>query len=81
MNRRGSRRDFLLQSALAGAAGPLLVGQTPGAAQEQEKAKTDSPNGRVRIACIGVGGKGDSDSTDAGKFGEIVALSTSTRRP
>ena len=29
---------------------------------------------RVRFACIGVGGKGDSDTNDAGRHGEIVAL-------
>ncbi len=73
MNRRATRRDFLRQSAVAGAAGPLLVGQVPGRAQEPEK-KADAPNERVRFACIGVGGKGDSDTNDAGKHGEIVAL-------
>ena len=33
-----------------------------------------SPNEKVRFACIGVGGKGDSDTNDAGAHGEIVAL-------
>ena len=34
----------------------------------------DSPNEKVRFACIGVGGKGESDTNDAGKHGQIVAL-------
>jgi predicted dehydrogenase len=49
------------------------VGAVP-ALGADEKSKPESPNERVRIACIGVGGKGDSDSNDAGKYGEIVAL-------
>jgi predicted dehydrogenase len=65
---RPTRRDFLHQTALAGVAGTVL--QAGGSAF----ARQDSPNEKVRFACIGVGGKGDSDSNDAGKFGEIVAL-------
>ena len=63
---RSHRRDFLRQAAIAGVAGSALRGQAFGF--------QDSPNEKVRFACIGVGGKGDSDSNDAGKFGEIVAL-------
>jgi predicted dehydrogenase len=33
-----------------------------------------APNQRVNIACIGVGGKGSSDTDDAAKYGEIVAI-------
>ncbi len=33
-----------------------------------------SANERVNIACIGVGGKGSSDTDDAAKYGQIVAL-------
>ena len=68
MIRRPTRRDFLRQAALAGAAGSILRG--PGSAFGLQ----GSPNERVRFACIGVGGKGDSDTIDAGKNGEIVAL-------
>ncbi len=32
------------------------------------------PNEKVRFACIGVGGKGDSDTRDAARFGQIVGL-------
>jgi predicted dehydrogenase len=33
-----------------------------------------SPNERVAFACIGVGGKGESDSNDAGRLGDVVAI-------
>ena len=33
-----------------------------------------SPNARVNVACIGVGGKGGSDTDGAANYGEIVAL-------
>ena len=68
MIRRMTRRDVLRQAAVAGAAGSILRGE--GAAFGRQ----DSPNEKVRFACIGVGGKGNSDTNDAGKFGEIVAL-------
>jgi len=41
-------------------------------AQAQEESK--SANERVSYACIGVGGKGSSDSADASKHGDIVAI-------
>jgi predicted dehydrogenase len=64
------RRDFLTRSALAGAAGSLFRTGAPAFGQ----APRTSPNEKVRFACIGVGGKGDSDTNDAGEHGEIVAL-------
>ncbi len=72
MTGRPTRRDFLVRSALAGAAGPLLAGGGPSPARAS--AMPQSPNEKVRFACIGVGGKGESDTDDAGKHGEIVAL-------
>ncbi|HUG90942.1 MAG TPA: Gfo/Idh/MocA family oxidoreductase [Planctomycetaceae bacterium] len=67
MASRHSRRDFLKQSAAVGAA--WWVGtQRPLHAQER------SPLERVNFACIGVDGKGDSDSGDAANLGNIVAL-------
>ena len=65
---RSTRRDLFRQAALAGAAGAMIRGGSSSIASQ------DSPNERVRFACIGVGGKGNSDTNDAGKFGEIVAL-------
>ena len=43
-------------------------------AEASAAAAQGSPNERVRFACIGVAGKGDSDTRDAGRHGEIVAL-------
>ncbi len=63
------RRHFMRQSALAGA-GTMWMGGAPAFARSLKP----SPNERVQFACIGVGGKGDSDTHAAGKHGEIVAL-------
>jgi predicted dehydrogenase len=61
-----TRRQFLQRSSLAAGAAALsfpFVGNVLGA------------NERINIACIGVGGKGDSDSSDAAKCGgNIVAI-------
>src|SRR5918998_1416176 len=67
MGHHANRRDFLKQAALAGAVSPLLRTATAQTARP-------SPNEKVRFACIGIGGKGDSDTRDAGRHGEIVAL-------
>src|SRR5947207_2710928 len=67
MSRYYSRRDFLRNTALTG------IGVWLGAearAQNQPK----SANEKINFACIGVGGKGDSDSNDAAQFGNIVAI-------
>jgi predicted dehydrogenase len=66
MQHRSTRRDFFKQAALAGAGFWVAGGLTP--------ARQDSPNERVNIACIGVGGKGSSDTDQAGHHGNIVAL-------
>jgi len=34
----------------------------------------DNPSGKLRFAGIGIGGKGDSDITHAGKLGDVVAI-------
>ena len=34
----------------------------------------DSPNEKIRMASVGIGGKGSSDSNDAGRSGEMVAI-------
>jgi predicted dehydrogenase len=39
-----------------------------------DAATPKSPNERLNIACIGVGGKGDSDSEQAARYGDIVAI-------
>jgi predicted dehydrogenase len=60
------RRRFLKTTALTGVG--VFVSGT--AAAEDSK----SPNERIRFACIGVGGKGSSDSRDAKSHGDIVAI-------
>ena len=66
MSRQTSRRTFLQESAAIG------IGLWAGGGIMAQESK--SANERVRFACIGVGGKGDSDSADARKFGDVVAI-------
>lgn len=61
------RRRAFLKSALAGGFTVWVGGRAWG--QENK-----SPNNRVNIACIGVGGKGDSDTADANTHGNVVAI-------
>ena len=63
-----SRRGFLKSSTLA-------IGAATVAFPYVSRGRVLGANGRVNVACIGVGGKGDSDSTDASECGgNIVAL-------
>src|SRR5437660_5015735 len=66
MSRQTSRRAFLQESAAIGiglwAGGGMLARASA------------SANERIRFACIGIDGKGDSDSADAKKFGDVVAI-------
>jgi len=62
-----SRREFIRAAAATGFG--VWVGAS---SQAQDKPK--SPNDQLSFACIGVGGKGDSDSTDAGRFSNVVAI-------
>ena len=64
--RYGTRRDFVKFSSLL--AGGVIVGAP-------YFARTQNANSKINIACIGVGGKGDSDSSSMfGLGGNIVAL-------
>src|SRR5205807_830929 len=60
-----NRRAFLKTTALAG------LGAW---AAERGLWADDQPGEKVRFACIGVGGKGQSDSADAARLGTIVAI-------
>lgn len=62
---KSSRRDFLKMSAAAG----VVLAASPSLAAAQR-----SPNERVRIAAVGVGGKGWSNIEAAAKYGDVVAL-------
>ncbi len=66
MSLQSSRRDFLRAAAFTGIA--VWTGETARANRRQ------SPNERVNFACIGVGGKGDSDTSDAARLGNVVAI-------
>lgn len=66
MSRRSSRRNFLKQSA-ALAAGLWAAGGV-------QAADSKNPLEKINFACIGVGGKGSSDTDHVGQFGNIVAL-------
>src|SRR5437867_9660258 len=66
MTRRTNRRTFLKTSALSGV-GFWVAGQSA-------IGFSKSPNERLNIACVGVGGKGASDTDQAANHGNIVAL-------
>jgi predicted dehydrogenase len=61
-----SRRDFLKLSAATG------VGYW--VSNSSEVARSESPNAQIQFACVGVSGKGDSDSNDCGRMGKVVAI-------
>lgn len=67
MRRQNSRREFLKSTALAGV-GVWVAGSSRGAEE------TTSPNEKINFACIGIDGKGRSDSADASRQGNIVAI-------
>ncbi|HVX11673.1 MAG TPA: Gfo/Idh/MocA family oxidoreductase [Pirellulales bacterium] len=66
MPRQSSRRQFMQTTAATG------VGFWVAAGLHAEESK--SPNEKIRFACVGIGGKGESDSEDAGKSGDVVAI-------
>src|SRR5262245_19984710 len=66
MSGHSSRRDFLRNTTMAGV-GFWVAGRA--AAQESK-----SPNERIRFACIGIDGKGASDTSDAARYGDIVGI-------
>ncbi len=66
MSRRTNRRQFIQQTGLAGLGFWVAGGLTPGISK--------SPNEKLNIAGIGVGGKGSSDIDQAGNHGNVVAI-------
>jgi predicted dehydrogenase len=63
-----NRRNFLKTTAAVGA-GYWLTANAASATRA-----ADGPNGKVHFGCVGVGGKGSSDTDHVGGLGEIVAL-------
>ncbi len=66
MPNRTNRRQFLQTTAMTG------VGFWVAGNLHAEESK--SPNEKIRMAAIGIGGKGSSDSGDAAAAGEMVAI-------
>lgn len=62
-----NRRQFLQAGAVAGVG--FYAGFAP-AQSKKERAKIE----RLKIACVGVGGKGSSDTDHAGEVGDVVAI-------
>lgn len=67
MSKQTNRRDFLKTSAATGVG--FWISNSTAPARDAKSA-----NDTVNIACIGVGGKGSSDTDQAGNHGNIVAL-------
>ena len=66
MTSKTNRRDFNKSAAALGMGAWVLGGLS--------LKPSLSANEEIRFGCIGVGGKGSSDSTDAGKHGKVVAM-------
>ncbi len=66
MPQKQHRRQFLQTSAAVGAG--YWVGLSA------SRARSQSANERIQFASIGVGGKGTSDSNDAARHGDMVAI-------
>lgn len=66
MSQRTNRRDFNKSCAALGMGAWVLGGVT--------LPPSRSANEEIRFGCIGVGGKGASDSSAAGKNGKVVAM-------
>ncbi|HWE01941.1 MAG TPA: Gfo/Idh/MocA family oxidoreductase [Tepidisphaeraceae bacterium] len=64
-----NRRDFLKYTA-AGSVGFWVAGRASAADELASK----SPNERINVASVGIGGKGDSDSDQAAKHANLIAI-------
>ncbi len=63
-----TRRDLLKTGAALG------MGAWAARSAWADDINPNSPNERVNFGCIGVGGKGDSDTADAARLGNVVAI-------
>ncbi len=66
MSNNSTRRDFMKNTSAIGAA--VFVG----ASGPWKPAR--AANDRIKFACVGIGGKGSSDSGSAAKAGDVVAI-------
>lgn len=67
MSRKSSRREFMRNTSAIGAA--VFVG---GALDLRGQER--SANEQLNVACFAVGGKGNTDSSNAAKFGNVIAI-------
>ncbi len=67
-NNEASRRDFLKQGTIAGAAAAAYFPSS------QKAFANQSANDRPRIGCIGTGSMGKGDAAAHARFGDIVAV-------
>lgn len=63
---RTNRRKFIQNSSVIGAGYFVAAGS--------RSAMSNSANEKLNVACIGVGGKGSSDSSNAATFGNVIAM-------
>lgn len=68
--KQGFNRRQFLQTTAAAATGFWIAGRQSWARETQSR----SPNERLNVACIGVGGKGDSDSDQISRIANLVAI-------
>src|SRR5437868_3377713 len=70
-----TRRDFLEKSLFAAAAA-VMAGETRQASAEDTAKKPASPNEKIRMACIGINGRGSEHLQEFGRLHdcEIVAI-------
>jgi len=66
---KSTRRSFLKTAAIVGSA----LGST-GYFVAETNAQEAATTKRLNVACIGIGGKGGSDSNNAARFGKVVAI-------
>ena len=70
MSQGTNRRDFIKYTAATGMGYWVAARKT--AADDALGSK--SPNERLNVACVGIGGKGDSDSEQVSKHANVVAV-------
>ena len=68
-NFKNTRRGFIQTTAALGV-GYWVAGRANGDDAAPTERAAEAPSDKVQFACIGVGGKGESDSNDAGRLGQ-----------
>ncbi|HEX4143039.1 MAG TPA: Gfo/Idh/MocA family oxidoreductase [Pirellulales bacterium] len=70
---KATRRGFIKTTAALGV-GYWVAGRAGAEEGAPEAKPAEPPSEKVRFACIGIGGKGDGDTHDAGRLGQVVAI-------